>query len=55
MGDAEKTTNRRQNMHKTGVRYDGCSDGDTPAPPPPMSLLYTVTTRGGEAFLRGGV
>jgi hypothetical protein len=23
-------------------------------PPPPVRLLYTVTTRGREAFLRGG-
>jgi hypothetical protein len=40
-------------MHKAGVRWAGCSDGDTPAPPPPVCLLYTVATQGREAFLGG--
>jgi hypothetical protein len=54
MGDAERTTDRRPNMHKAGARYAGRSDGDTAPPPPAVSLLYTVATPGGEAVLREG-
>jgi hypothetical protein len=51
----KKTTDRRPNMHKAGARKAGYLDGDTPALPPTVSLLYTVATGGGEAVLRGHV
>jgi hypothetical protein len=33
-------------MQKAGVRWTGCSDGDTQQPhPPPAGLLYTVANK----------
>jgi hypothetical protein len=55
MGDEEKTTDRRPNMHKSGARWAGHLDGDTQQPAPsPASLLYRVAKLGGTAVLRGG-
>jgi hypothetical protein len=35
------------NMQKAGIRWAGCSGGDTKQPPQPlMSLLYTVANKG---------
>jgi hypothetical protein len=46
MGDAEKTTDRRQNMHKTGAREAGYSDGDAPNPSTSSELIiYSGNTR----------
>jgi hypothetical protein len=54
MGDAEKTTDRRPNIHKAGARRLGTQMETQQLVPPPVSLLYTVPTRGGEAILQGG-
>jgi hypothetical protein len=55
MGDAERTKDRRANMHEAGARWIGLSDGDTQQPPlPPASLLYTVAKLGGATVLWGG-
>jgi hypothetical protein len=55
MGDAERTKDRRQNMHKAGARWAGHSDGDTQQPCSlPASLLYTVTNKEEQQFWRGG-
>jgi hypothetical protein len=52
MGDAEKTTDKRPDLHKAGARYAGCLDGDTQQPAPPTgSLLYAVAKQGGAAVL----
>jgi hypothetical protein len=46
MGDAEKKTDRRPNMHKAGARYALCSDGDTPAPSTSREfIIYSSNTR----------
>jgi hypothetical protein len=50
----KKTTDRRPNMYKAGARWAGHSDGDAQQHPTPVSLVYTVTKRGGAAVLRGG-
>jgi hypothetical protein len=50
----EKTIDRRPSMHKAGGRYAGCRMETHQHLPPPMSLLNTVATQGGEAILRGG-
>jgi hypothetical protein len=45
MGNAEKTTDRRPNMHKAGARYAGHSDGDTPAPSTSSEFIIYSSNR----------
>jgi hypothetical protein len=42
MGDAEKTTDRKPNMHKVGLDRLGAQMETHQPPPSPVCLLYTV-------------
>jgi hypothetical protein len=45
----ETEKGQKTNMQKPGVRWAGCSGGDTPLPPPPpASLLYTAANKEAE-------
>jgi hypothetical protein len=45
-GRSRKDKKQKTNMQKAGVRWAGCSDGDTQQPrPPPVRLLYTVAKK----------